>query len=238
MEAATLALINRERGARRPVVIVTDIVSGAQRVILHDAMEPDVLASEPLAQDVVRLLRANQSGIVEKADARYFIKIFAPLARLVIVGAVHISQVLAPMARMLDYDAVIIDPRTSFATKERFPNVEVLAQWPDEAFATMPLDAYTALVSLTHDPKIDDEALRHGLASTCFYIGALGSRKTHARRVTRLADAGMSEAQIARIHAPVGLDIGAISPAEIALAIMAQITQTLRGTKIRRGETL
>jgi xanthine dehydrogenase accessory factor len=151
-----------------------------------------------------------------------------PSPRLVITGAVHISQALAPMGKLVGYDVVIVDPRTAFASPERFPDVQVIAQWPDEALPPLNIDRYTAFVALTHDPKIDDPALLHALKRECFYIGALGSKKTHARRVDRLKQAGLTDADIARIHAPIGLAIGAVSPAEIAVSIMAQITQVLR----------
>jgi xanthine dehydrogenase accessory factor len=155
----------------------------------------------------------------------------APHPRIVVTGAVHISQALAPMAKLLDLDVAIIDPRTAFATSERFPDVTLLAEWPDEAMASLGLDAYTAFVALTHDPKIDDPGLEAALRSECFYIGALGSRKTHGRRIERLTAAGFDEAATGRIHAPIGLDIGAVSPAEIALAILGEIVSGLRGPR-------
>jgi xanthine dehydrogenase accessory factor len=151
-----------------------------------------------------------------------------PAPQLVITGAVHISQVLAPIGKLLGYDVTIVDPRTAFASIERFPDVKVIAEWPDKALPPLNIDRYTAFVALTHDPKIDDPALSHALSRECFYIGALGSRKTHARRVERLKQQGLTEADISRIHAPIGLDIGAVSPAEIAVSIMAQITERLR----------
>jgi len=151
-----------------------------------------------------------------------------PPPRLVITGAVHISQALAPIARILGYDATIVDPRTAFATPERFPDVPFLAEWPDTALPKLALDRWTAFVALTHDPKIDDPALDAALASNCFYVGALGSKRTHGRRVESLKKRGVSEEAIARIHAPIGLNIGAASPAEIALAILAEITMRLR----------
>jgi xanthine dehydrogenase accessory factor len=155
----------------------------------------------------------------------------APPPRIVVTGAVHISQALAPMAKLLDLDVAIIDPRTAFATQERFPEVTLLTEWPEEALQRLPLDGYTAFVALTHDPKIDDPALIAALRSDCFYIGALGSRKTHGKRLERLAAAGFGEADMTRIHAPIGLDIGAVSPAEIALAILGEIVQGLRGPR-------
>ena len=169
-------------------------------------------------------LRSGKSGMAETAEGRVFLTVHVPPPRLVIIGAVHISQALAPMARLLGYDVTIVDPRTAFATPERFPDVPVIAEWPDEALPPLGVDRYTAFVALTHDPKIDDPALLHALARDCFYIGALGSKKTHARRVERLKAQGASEADLARIHAPIGLAIGAVSPPEIAVAIMGEIT--------------
>jgi xanthine dehydrogenase accessory factor len=148
-----------------------------------------------------------------------------------VIGAVHISQALAPLARIAGFDVTIIDPRTAFATVERFPEVKVMAEWPDKALPPLGIDRYTAFVALTHDPKIDDPALTHALASDCFYIGALGSKKTHARRVARLKEQGLTDQDIARIHSPIGLPIGAVSPAEIAIAIMGEITARLREAK-------
>jgi len=177
---------------------------------------------------VEKRLRMGKSGMEESAEGRVFFTVHVPSPRLVITGAVHISQALAPIGKLLGYDVTIVDPRTAFASEERFPDVKVIAQWPDEALPPLNIDRYTAFVALTHDPKIDDPALKHALARDCFYIGALGSKKTHARRVERLKQAGLNDADIGRIHAPIGLPIGAVSPAEIAIAIMAQVTQTLR----------
>jgi xanthine dehydrogenase accessory factor len=166
--------------------------------------------------------------MAETAEGRVFLTVHVPSPRLVITGAVHISQALAPIGRLLGYDVTIVDPRTAFASIERFPDVKVIAEWPDKALPPLGIDRYTAFVALTHDPKIDDPALTHALSRDCFYIGALGSKKTHARRIARLKEQGLSEADIGRIHAPIGLPIGAISPAEIAVAIMGEITARLR----------
>ena len=166
--------------------------------------------------------------MADTPEGRVFLTVHVPPPRLVITGAVHISQALAPIARLVGYDVTIVDPRTAFASIERFPDVKVIAEWPDTALPPLDIDRYTAFVALTHDPKIDDPALTHALARDCFYIGALGSKKTHARRVDRLKGAGIDEAAIARIHAPIGIDIGAISPPEIAVAIMGEITARLR----------
>jgi xanthine dehydrogenase accessory factor len=186
------------------------------------------IARDPLREMIEKRLRMAKSGMEETPQGRVFLTVHVPSARLVITGAVHISQALAPMAALVGYDVTIVDPRTAFASQERFPDVKVIAEWPDAALPPLNIDHYTAFVALTHDPKIDDPALTHALARDCFYIGALGSRKTHGRRVERLKAAGFSDDAIARIHAPIGLAIGAISPSEIAVSIMAEITARLR----------
>ena len=226
MELATLSALNAERAARRATVLVTTIGSGDQRLV-----KAADIAADPLAEALDKQLRMAKSAMVEVGGAQYFLTVQAPHPRIIVTGAVHISQALAPMAKLLDLDVAIIDPRTAFATPDRFPDVILLAQWPDEALATLGIDAYTAFVALTHDPKIDDPGLEAALRSDCFYIGALGSRKTHARRIERLAAAGFDTAATARIHAPIGLDIGAVSPAEIALAILGEIVGSLRGPR-------
>jgi xanthine dehydrogenase accessory factor len=218
-----LAALNAERADRRAVILVTDVANGAQRLV-----KAADISGDPLKDILQKHLRSGKSGMEETGDGRVFLTVHLPPPRLVITGAVHISQALAPMARLLGYDVTIIDPRTAFASVERFPEVKVLAEWPDVALPPLGVDRYTAFAALTHDPKIDDPALLHALSRDCFYIGALGSKKTHARRVTRLQEQGMTEADIARIHSPIGLAIGAVSPAEIAVAIMAEITARLR----------
>jgi xanthine dehydrogenase accessory factor len=218
-----LSTLNAERAARRAVILVTDLESGIQRLVKAADSTAD-----PLNELLQKHLRSGKSGVEEVGGKRLFLTVHVPPPKLVITGAVHISQVLAPMARLLGYDVTIVDPRTAFATVERFPEVKVIAEWPDVALPPLGIDRYTAFVALTHDPKIDDPALQHALARDCFYIGALGSKKTHARRVARLKEQGVSDAAIARIHAPIGLAIGAVSPAEIAVAIMAEITARLR----------
>jgi xanthine dehydrogenase accessory factor len=180
-------------------------------------------------------LRSGKSGIEDTPQGRVFLTVHVPPPRLVITGAVHISQALAPLAKLLGYDVTIVDPRTAFASAERFPDVKLIAQWPDEALPPLLIDRYTAFAALTHDPKIDDPALIHALSRDCFYIGALGSKKTNARRVERLKAQGVTEAAIARIHAPIGLAIGAVSPPEIAVAIMGEVTATLRLDPARAG---
>ena len=223
MKLDILHAVNAEREARRAVVVVTHVDTGEQRVV-----RANEVARDPLHELIEKRLRMAKSGMEETPQGRVFLTVHVPSARLVITGAVHISQALAPMAALVGYDVTIVDPRTAFASQERFPDVKVIAEWPDAALPPLNIDRYTAFVALTHDPKIDDPALLHALQRDCFYIGALGSKKTHARRVDRLKQAGISDAAIARIHAPIGLSIGAVSPAEIAVSILAEITQSLR----------
>ncbi|HSZ67223.1 MAG TPA: XdhC family protein [Xanthobacteraceae bacterium] len=223
MKLDILTALNTERAARRAAVVVTNVESGQQRLVKAADAPKDALRAV-----VAEHLRTGKSGMEETAEGRVFLTVHVPEPQLVITGAVHISQALAPIGKLLNYDVTIVDPRTAFASPERFPDVKVVAEWPDVALPPLNVDRYTAFVALTHDPKIDDPALLHALARDCFYIGALGSRKTHARRVERLKQQGASDANVARIHAPIGLDIGAVSPAEIAVAIMAQITERLR----------
>jgi xanthine dehydrogenase accessory factor len=223
MRLDILKALNEERAARRAAVVVTDVTSGAQRFV----KKADV-AADPLREHLDKALRMGKSAMVETPQGKVFLTVHVPPPRIVAIGAVHISQALAPMAKLLGYDVVIIDPRTAFATPERFPDVNLIAEWPDKALPPLNVDGYTAFVALTHDPKIDDPALTHALERDCFYVGALGSRKTHARRVDRLKAQGLGEDALARIHAPIGLAIGSVSPPEIALAIMGQITASLR----------
>jgi xanthine dehydrogenase accessory factor len=220
MKLELLKTLNTERAARRAVIVVTDVASGKERLV----KAADV-AKDPLRAVLADHLRTGKSGMEETAEGRVFLTVYVPAPQLVITGAVHISQALAPMGKLLGYDVTIVDPRTAFATPERFPDVKVIAEWPDTALPPLNVDRYTAFVALTHDPKIDDPALLHALSRDCFYIGALGSRKTHARRIERLK--AETNADLTRIHAPIGLDIGAVSPAEIAVAIMGQITERL-----------
>jgi xanthine dehydrogenase accessory factor len=223
VKLATLAELNAERAARRPAIVVTDTASGEQRLV-----KARDFAADPLRAELDKALRTGKSGSIEVAGQKLFLNVHAPTAKMVIVGAVHISQALAPLARSLGYDVTVVDPRTAFASAERFPDVPLVAEWPDVALPPLNVDHYTAFVAVTHDPKIDDPALLHAFERNCFYIGALGSRKTHAKRGERLRAQGAKEADIARIHAPIGLAIGAVSPSEIAVSIMAEITAQLR----------
>lgn len=199
------------RAARRAVAYVVDMQSGAR-----------YLTEEGYADR----FRLDRSGFEE--GEQQFVAIHNPPLRMIIIGAVHIAQALVPMARIVGYDPIIVDPRDSFASEARFPGERIVRDWPDEALDTLGLDPRTALVLLTHDPKLDDPALERALASEVFYIGALGSTRTHAARVERLRAAGHDAAAIARIHGPIGLDIGAAGPAEIALSILGETVKVLR----------
>jgi xanthine dehydrogenase accessory factor len=218
-----LAALNAERAARRAAIVVTDTASGAERLV----KAADV-ARDPLKELLEKHLRMGKSGMAETPQGRVFLTVHVPPPQLVITGAVHISQALAPMARLVGYDVTIVDPRTAFASQERFPDVKVIADWPDAALPPLGIDHYTAFAALTHDPKIDDPALTHALKRDCFYIGALGSKKTHGRRLERLKAQGLTDQELARIHSPIGLSIGAVSPSEIAVAVIGEITARLR----------
>ena len=232
MKIALLSALNAERAKRTEAVLVTDLDSGEQRLVKAGQLKKD-----PLANALQEQLRLGKSGTIEDQGRQYFLTVQSPPVRILVTGAVHISQALAPMAKLLNFEVAIVDPRTAFASPERFPKVAVHAVWPDAYLAQHPLDRYTALVALTHDPKIDDVALIAALKADCFYIGALGSRRTHAKRVERLKQAGFGDAEIARIAAPIGLDIGAATPAEIALATLGQLTAALRKTDAVRART-
>lgn len=223
MDHATLDRLIEARKARRAVALVTDIATGRQELVARDAVN-----GVAYADALTEAFRFDRSGVIAADEGELFLNIYNPPLNLIVVGAVHIAQALIPMARFAGYDITVIDPRGAFASQERFPDVTVHAEWPDEVLPQLALDARSALLALTHDPKIDDPALTAALDSDCFYIGALGSRKTHGRRVERLTAGGVPEEKIARIHAPIGLSIGARGPAEIAISIMAELTQALR----------
>lgn len=207
------------RANRQAVALITDLASGEQRIVLRAQA-----ASDPLAAKLDEAFRFDQSGSHEGQ----FINIHNPPLRMVIIGAVHIAQSVIPIAQQLGYDVTVIDPRGAFATGARFPGIALNAEWPDELIPKIGLDPRTALIALTHDPKIDDPALDAALKSDVFYIGALGSKKTQASRAERLRAAGFTQEQIARIHGPIGLSIGAKGAPEIAVSIMAEVTRALR----------
>lgn len=226
MDPLVLKKLNAERRERRAAILVTSLGDGRDRLI----REGDPVAGE-LGDAANAVFRTGRSGIVEADGGQFFLNVHLPPPRLVVIGAVHISQALAPMAKIAGFDVEIVDPRTAFATPERFAGTSLAAEWPQDVLTERPLDRYTALAAVTHDPKIDDYPLQAALDADCFYVGALGSRKTHAKRLARLEEAGVSEKATGRIAAPIGLDIAAQSPAEIAVAILAQVVEAFR----RRG---
>jgi len=216
------------RAAKRPVVLLTALPQGHQALLFPGAESAGGFAPAVINAAKEVLCTGRSAMFEEQAAGRVFLQVFQPPLRLLIIGAVHIAQALAPMAAMLGYAVTVIDPRGAFASPQRFEGVRVLDVWPDEGLAAEQLDARSALVTLTHDPKLDDPALSAALRTDAFYIGCLGSRRTHAKRLQRLSAAGFDGTSLERLHGPVGLDIGASSPAEIATAILAEITQTLR----------
>ena len=224
MKRETLDRVLAARDERRPIALLRWLATQRQELA-----PPDATGLEAgLADAVGQALRGDRALTLETPDGRIFVQPFNPPLRMLIVGAVHIAQHLAPMARSAGYQVTVIDPRGAFATPARFPDVALSGAWPDQALAEIGIDARCAVVTLTHDPKLDDPALQAALASDAFYIGSLGSRRTHARRLERLRLQGQDDRTLDRIHAPVGLDIGARSPAEIAVSILAQVTLRLR----------
>ncbi|CAH2604957.1 Carbon monoxide dehydrogenase F protein [Rhodovastum atsumiense] len=226
MTPETLAALTAARAAKRPVVLATKLPSGEQVLL------PDASAPAELAEAARTALREDRSLTISLSDGEWFLQAYNPPVRLILVGAVHIAQALVPMAAQLGLAVVVVDPRRAFATEERFPEVTIRTDWPDEAMEALAPDSRTAVVTLTHDPKLDDPALDRALRSEAFYIGALGSRKTHAARLERLRALGHDEAALARIHGPVGLFIEAVTAPEIALAILAEFVAVRRGAKL------
>lgn len=227
MRRATLEALRARRAAKTPVALATDLATGAQALVGFEEAEGALELDAGTLEAVRQALRDDRGRTIQTAGGAVFVNVYNPPRRLVVVGAVHIAQPLVPMAAIAGYQVVVIDPRHGFATDARFPEVMLDTDWPDEAMERVKPDVRTAVVTLTHDPKLDDPALAVALRSPAFYIGALGSRKTHAARVARLRELGFGDNEIGRIDAPVGLDIGAVSPAEIAISILGKITQTL-----------
>lgn len=219
----TLSRLNEARRNRQAAVVVTRFSGNEPEVVI----EGDELSGS-LGEEIAKVFRSGKAATVEIDGAPVFLNVHLPPPRIVAIGAVHITQALARIAPVVGYDLTIIDPRTAFATEERFEGVELIADWPEDVLKDRPFDAYTAVAAVTHDPKIDDFPLSQALKAGCFYVGALGSRKTHAKRVERLKEMGRTDDEICRIAAPIGLDIGAASPAEIALATLAEIVQAFR----------
>ncbi|MDZ5648533.1 XdhC family protein [Nitrospirillum sp. BR 11828] len=228
--------------AKRPAALVTDLATGQQTLVEADRQQGETALPDDIRAQVLDALARDRSTLItprdtegEEAEGEWFAQVWNPPLRLVLVGAVHIAQALAPMARMAGYEVIVVDPRAAFASAARFPDaagITLVREWPDDAVAALAPDRRTAVVTLTHDAKLDEPALRAALESDAFFIGALGSRKTHQRRLDRMADFGPTALE--RIHGPVGLDIGALTPAEIAVSILAQVTLALRGAKAER----
>jgi len=229
MDPQILKKLNQARAKRQAVIHLTQMSGGRDRLI----SEADNVAGL-LGEAVTKAFLTGKSTLAEIDGETFFLNAHLPPPRIVMIGAVHISQALASIAKTVGFDLRIIDPRTAFATKERFGDTRLDAEWPEVALAENDLDGFTALVAVTHDPKIDDYPIAAGLSAGCFYVGALGSRKTHAKRLQRLSAEGISEAQLAGIRAPIGLDIGASSPQEIAVAIMAEIIEAFRKRDLHR----
>ncbi|MFH5926778.1 XdhC family protein [Roseomonas xinghualingensis] len=224
MTPELLDRLQQARATRRPVALLTRLPDGAQRLY------PDEPISIALGDAAEAALRDDRAGPVTLEGETWFIHPQTPPPRLIVVGAVHVAQALVPMAAAVGLAVTIVDPRRAFATEERFAaDATLVTDWPDDALAALKPDSRTAIVTLTHDPKLDDPALDTAIRSDAFYIGALGSRRTHAKRVDRLSEAGHGPEAIARIHAPVGLDIGAVTAPEIALSIIAQVVAARRG---------
>lgn len=230
MKPEILDALQKARAGKRPVALATNLKSGAQKLIFETESEGPLCLDVDMLAGAADMLKRDESGTLQTGAGPVFVQSFNPPPRLVVVGAVHIAEPLARMATLAGYGTTLVDPRRAFAASQKFDGYEISTDWPDEALARLKPDVRTAIVTLTHDPKIDDPALETALRSPAFYIGALGSRKTHAARLARLKERGFDDAALARIHGPVGLAIGALSPAEIAISIVAEIT------KIRRGE--
>jgi xanthine dehydrogenase accessory factor len=222
--------------AGKPAAIATHLVSGLQSLIEGTETTGNLPVDDAIKTGIDKALAEDRSTTIETQSGNVFIEVFNPPLRCFIVGAVHIAQPLARMAVELGYRVAVIDPRTAFATDARFPEIELSTEWPDEALQRLRPDKRSAVITLTHDPKLDDPALAEALKSQAFYIGALGSRKTHASRLRRLGELGFKESDFARIHGPVGLNIGAISPAEIAVAILGQVTAVLRADRLKERD--
>jgi len=232
MKARYLDAVIAASAESRTVAVATALKSGAQLLVDGDLVEGELALGDASVAAIREALRADRNITLNTAEGRVFVQVFSPPRRCFVIGAVHIAQPLVPMLIATDYKPIVIDPRGAWATAERFPGVELTSEWPDEALERLKPDRASAIVALTHDPKIDDPALTVALRSEAFYIGALGSRRTHAKRLERLSALGFGENQLSRIHAPIGLNIGAVSQAEIAVSIIGQMT-----TVLRQGDT-
>lgn len=225
MSPSILTALHESQTSRVPIATITDLTTG--EISIYDST-----AAHPMSNHIDSQFRLSRSGCVFDGDKEFFINIYVPSCRLVLIGAVHIAQHLYPMAQSCSFDVLIVDPRTAFATSNRFSGVRLLCEWPQDVLSELSLDSFTALAALSHDPKIDDVALIEALRSDCFYVGALGSRKTHDKRLKRLKELGVSDSHCNSISSPIGLDIAASGPAEIAVSILSQIISRRRGGQL------
>ena len=229
MRRATLEMLQAARAAKMPVALVTELGSGDQAMITAEETSGHLTLSPAQIVAVLKAIVEDKSGVMDAAlidgERDLFVQTFNPPLRLILIGAVHIAQSLVPMAALAGYEVIVVDPRRAWASDLRFPDVTVVHDWPDDALEALAPDRRSAVVALTDDPKLDDPALNVALKADCFYIGALGSRRTHAARLERLTELGQSPEALARIHGPVGLPLGAKSPAEISISILGEITQ-------------
>ncbi len=227
MKRVILEALQAARADKSAAALVTNLETGRQALLEGEHVIGDLTLGGPVLEQVRRAILDNRSATL--AGTSLFVQVFNPPLRMIVVGAVHIAQSLVPMAALAGYDVTVVDPRRAWASDARFPDVALSTDWPDEALRDLAPDHRTAVVALTHDPKLDDPALAVALASPAFYIGALGSTRTHGKRVARLRELGLGEDEISRIRAPIGLAVGAKSPAEIAISILAEATQALHG---------
>ncbi len=235
MKQDILNRLLKDREAKTAVATATHLESGAQALVYHDGAEGALADNAEIVEAARQCMQDDKSRVVSTASGDVFIHVFNPPLRMILVGAVHIAQPLSRIASVAGYDVSVVDPRDSFATPERFPGINLVHEWPDDGVKQLDPDRRTAIVTLTHDPKLDDPGLHVAIRSNAFYIGSLGSRKTHASRVQRLKDAGFNDAEIGRIHGPVGLPLGAVSPSEIAVSILAEITAVLHGREQQKA---
>jgi len=231
MKKEILDIILTSRSKKQTLAVITRVADGMQWAVLENDSENHEVFT-PLDIDTIKAsMRDNKSSLI--SDEKFFVHIYTPPLRLIIIGAVHIAQFLAPMAKVAGFDVTVVDPRSSFATPSRFPEINLSDEWPDDGILKLKPDTRTAVVTLTHDPKLDDPALVETLKTPAFYIASLGGSRTHGKRLERLKSEGFDEKELLRINGPAGLDIGSVAPSEIAISILAELTAALHGRLIK-----